>query len=498
MKPWLPGLLAVGSCFFLPRTAVAEAPDRALSLGGYARVMTRPDLSGGDGRLGYWNLYGRLLNEGPWLALEMRLKLQPGRADRGDTTSALHVKMEGGSVTGADGGGGQLASYRLSQLYLNTSNSLVPGLSLRMGTLHHWFGDLGLYDFRPGELFVGTVGASARLQRGPWDLQLGVGDAGFALKAANYHSVLVGGGSLRRRFGKGHVWGLGGVYRYEPAVTGNPFGPHRTPGIEVEDWLRGRVVATHFLENPGDLSDFPRPEAVASSSFKVLAYLGLGRLGPLNWNHLYLTFERAHPEHVAIESHGGETVRIFLKELTDEREAITLANEMHFDLLPGRVDGAWAFFLSRRRDGDNHVSPSDADMDLASTVLRVQSHLGRRVLLLLETSVALERSLQGNRYRARADSIFASAAGRHDLEGLEYGDLSERRTWQLKLGPIVNPRGLGIFSRPSFRLLYGLQYSTQNLAYGHHLVESLAADNRFPPAERHWHHLGALEVEAWF
>jgi hypothetical protein len=47
-------------------------------------------------------------------------------------------------------------------------------------------------------------------------------------------------------------------------------------------------------------------------------------------------------------------------------------------------------------------------------------------------------------------------------------------------------------------MLYGVQYSTQNLAYGHQLVESLAADNRFPPVERHWHHLGALEVEAWF
>ena len=38
-------------------------------VGGYARVMARPDLQGGTGRLGYWNLYGRLLNEGPYLSL---------------------------------------------------------------------------------------------------------------------------------------------------------------------------------------------------------------------------------------------------------------------------------------------------------------------------------------------------------------------------------------------------------------------------------------------
>jgi len=498
VKKHLSILVAAGLCCSVPSLSRAEAPDRALSLGGYARVMTRPDLSGGDGRLGYWNLYGRLLNEGPWLALEMRLKLQPGRAERGDTTSALHVKMEGGSITGADHGGGHLESYRVSQLYLNTSNSLAPGLSLRMGTLHHWFGDLGLYDFRPGELFVGAVGAAARLQRGPWDLQLGLGDAGFALRPQNYHSVLVGGGSLRRRFANRHVVGLGGVYRFEPEVTGNPYAPHRTPGVDVEDWLRGRVVERYFMETPGDQNDFPRPEAQSASSFKLLAYLGLGKIGYLNWNHLYLTLEKAHPDHSTMETYQGDSVRIYLGDLTDERESITLSNEMHFTLLPGRLDGAWAFYLSRRRDGDNDVAPSDYDMDLASTVLRLQSQVARQVLLLLESSVALERSIQGNRYRARADSIFSSDSGRHDLEGLEYGDLSERRTWQLKFGPVVNPRGFGIFSRPSFRMLYGVQYSTQNLAYGHQLVESLAADNRFPPVERHWHHLGALEVEAWF
>jgi len=44
-------------------------------VGGYFRVMTRPDFQGGDGRLGYWNLYGRLLNEGPFVALETQLHL---------------------------------------------------------------------------------------------------------------------------------------------------------------------------------------------------------------------------------------------------------------------------------------------------------------------------------------------------------------------------------------------------------------------------------------
>ena len=43
---------------------------RGARVGGYARIMARPDMQGGAGRLGYWNLYGRLLNEGPYAALD--------------------------------------------------------------------------------------------------------------------------------------------------------------------------------------------------------------------------------------------------------------------------------------------------------------------------------------------------------------------------------------------------------------------------------------------
>ena len=34
------------------------------------RVMTRPDVQGGNGTLGYWNLYGRLLNERGYTMLD--------------------------------------------------------------------------------------------------------------------------------------------------------------------------------------------------------------------------------------------------------------------------------------------------------------------------------------------------------------------------------------------------------------------------------------------
>jgi len=56
---------------------VSSETDQAdgLSVAGYLRVAARPDFQGGIGQLGYWNLYGRLLNEGPYLALELKLNL---------------------------------------------------------------------------------------------------------------------------------------------------------------------------------------------------------------------------------------------------------------------------------------------------------------------------------------------------------------------------------------------------------------------------------------
>ena len=64
--------------------ALAQAPDSRFSAGGYFRIMARPDFQGGNGRLGYWNLNGRLMNEGPYAALEMKLDLlqaPPGTTD---------------------------------------------------------------------------------------------------------------------------------------------------------------------------------------------------------------------------------------------------------------------------------------------------------------------------------------------------------------------------------------------------------------------------------
>src|SRR6476620_8250514 len=109
------GFLAVLLC---AAAASADAPRDRFTLGGYFRIMTRPDLQGGDGRLGFWNLYGRLLNEGPYAALEMELDVLQEQPGRNDVWAAVHAKIEGGSISTADMLNGNLGQYRVSQLYV--------------------------------------------------------------------------------------------------------------------------------------------------------------------------------------------------------------------------------------------------------------------------------------------------------------------------------------------------------------------------------------------
>src|SRR5688572_30543842 len=96
------------------RPARADAEPDRFNAGGYFRVMTRPDLQGGNGRLGFWNLYGRLLNEGPYAALELRLDVLRNEPGRNDPWAAVQAKVEGGSIANADPFAGTLAAFRLT------------------------------------------------------------------------------------------------------------------------------------------------------------------------------------------------------------------------------------------------------------------------------------------------------------------------------------------------------------------------------------------------
>ena len=117
---------------------------------------------------------------------------------------------------------------------------------------------------------------------------------------------------------------------------------------------------------------------------------------------------------------------------------------------------------------------------------------------LVESSYAVEKSANGNAYRNNVDSVFKNSNGVADSRGLEFGDSDTRTTWQGKGGIILNPLGPGVYVRPSMRLLYGVQWSSQNAAFGNSFVETLDQYNDFGNVERHLHHVVALETEVWF
>ncbi|MEE2828637.1 MAG: hypothetical protein VX498_05590 [Myxococcota bacterium] len=494
----LGGLLLSFGVGVSPPEARAEAETRPVSLGGYFRVMARPDFQGGVGSLGYWNLYGRLLNEGPWGMLELRVRLLDSRPGAPEPWTALQVRIEGGGVANAEKSGGLLGNFRLSQLYVEAGNILLPNVTWRIGTQETWFGDLGLYDMRPTTLFYETLGLSGRWSHGPGELMVGLGDSGFGLRGFEYSPVLTFGLPGRVRAAKHFELGLGGQLNWEPQVEGNRFAPHSTPGVGYEDWLRGEVVERFLADNPGQEEAFPDPVPRQSFGGKAVGYLGFGNLGPLRWNAVHVSFAHLQPDNFTTEDLDGEEFTIYTTELTDRRFVLTVGNEAQFTLLPDRLDLVWGLLYGDHWDEDNELAPSDHDRSYFSTVLRLQAYLVPTVHLLVEGSFAIEQSRNGNSWRNHGDSIFVSTGGLADADGLEYGDADERRTGQVKAGFVLNPTGPGIYTRPSLRILYGLQYSTQNQAYGNSFVESLSQFNEFGSWESHWHHVLALEAEAWF
>ncbi len=506
-------LAAAAAALLYMGVARAEVGQERAGAAGYIRVMTRPDFQGGDSRLGFWNLYGRLLNEGPYAALELRLDLVPEAATPQVWTS-VHAKVEGGSVLNADPGRGWLGEYFLSQLYVKAGNILLEHVTWQLGTLYSYAGDLGLYDVRPSEVFFDTVGLSARYVRGDVDLLVGVGDAGYALKGTaatdrgvavgvrdpTYNTVFTGGGFLRLHLSDHFELGGGGQYYVEPEVVGNRYAPHQTPlpaGIAYEDYYRGEVGERFAALYPDQ--EFPRPRPTSAESWKLVGYLGFGGVGPLRWSALHASLARLHPRTLVGDPALPADVAIYVHDFTDERYRVLAGNEMQLTIVPGALDLAWAVLVGRDEDRDNDIAASEANRDYASTVLRLQAYLTREVHVLAETSLARELSKNGNLWREHFDSIFRGEDGTADARGLEYGDTDRRFTWQGKAGVVLNPAGTGIYTRPSIRILYGLQYSNVHDAFGTSFVQSLADNERFPQTrDRHWHSVIALEAEAWF
>ncbi len=492
------GLALLGLGLMAVPEAAAEPRRSRVGVNGYFRLAARPDFQGGAGRLGYWNLYGRLLNEGSYAEVDMRITLLEPTPGTNEPWTTAHLRLSGGTIANADFQNGSLEQFRLSHLYVRAGNVLIDDVVWQLGTQDVFLGDLGLYDFRPATLFFEMMGLSARYQKGPVDMMFGVGDSGFRIRGLDYSPILTAGGYAKISLGKHAEIGAGGQVLHEPTVRGSRNAPYDTPGIDYEDWIRGEVVQSYLDENPGREEDFPDPEPTNSTSGKAFFYLGFGNTGRLRWNSLYASFTRRHPLHKTSETFAGNDYDLYVRSLTDERFEILIGNEMQLQLIPDRWDLVWGALYGNHWDRDNDISPSDFDRWYASAVIRNQFYVNSTLHILVETSLAREYSTNGNTYRNGGDSIFTSSDGLADTRGLEFGDSDTRDTWQGKAGIVLNPLGRGIYVRPSLRLLYGLQYSTQNNAFGNSFVESLSDLNDFGAWETHWHHTFALEVETWF
>ena len=486
---------ALGLALLAPSTAHAGKADVA----GYLRVGMRPDFQGGSGTLGYWNLYGRLLNERPYAALEFRYDVLERQPLNRDPWTSLHLRIEGGNIGNA-GPDASLAGFRASQMFARAGNVLLPDVTWQVGTLDTYFGDLGLYDMRPAQIFFETVGASARYETQRVDLLLGFGDSGWALKREQYNTILTPGGTLRVRPLDQLELGVGGMLRYEPQVRGNVNAPHDTPGLVYEDWIRGEVIQQFLAEQPNRnaVENFPNPVATDARSWKAVGYLGFGGFGPVRWNNFFASLERLHPQGYTVESFEGRDYTLYVSGLTDQRTVLTLGDELQLRVIPDRLDVVLAGLYGRHTDADNTLAPSDHNRTYMSTVLRVQTYLTDTVHWLGEGSAAQEVSSNGNAFREHKDSLFANTAGVPDARGLEVGDTDTRYTFQGKTGFVLNPLGQGVYTRPSLRFLYGVQYSNQNNAFGNSFVETLDQYDDFENVERHVHHVLSIETEAWF
>lgn len=462
-----------------------------IQLGGYVRMMTRPDLQGGSGKLGHWNLYGRLLNESPYGLLDLHYDLVEKSGDK-SPWAVLHFRTEG-PLFGPE----SIANWNISQVHVTSGNLTGSGHTWKIGSLEEYFGDLSLYDMRPGQIFNDTVGASLRIDTADSTFIVGAGDSGLNIRRGNYNAIPTAGFSLRFRPMKAMEVGLAGQFRYEPGVKGNQNAPYTIPDIVYEDIIRGEVYENWRKENIGSALEFPDPLLTDARSGELIGYFGFGGLGPIVWNNTYVNMSLAHPLGPLTEDTEMGPLTIHRTDFTDERYRLFVGNEIQLKI-NGWNDATWAALYSKSWDNDNVISPSDDARTMASSVLRLQSYVGQYIHVIAETSIAYEYSDNGNRFREHYDSIFQNTGGIPDDRGFESGDTDLRITWQGKGGLVLNPSGKGIFSRPSIRFLYGIQHSNENNAFGNAFVESINQYNEFGNVEQHWHHILSMETEAWF
>lgn len=333
-------------------TLLLLAHAQAAELGGYFRLAARPDLVGGDGRLGTSALYGRLLNEGPWGLLDLRQSLVDG--DEGAPWGSLSLRVEGGTVGAGDPTNGSLLGFRITQLYFSAGNLGPKNVTFRAGTLETTFGDLWLFDARPTQMLVDVLGASGTWAHNGTEVMVGLGDAGWSIHGPRYHAVGSAGGSVRHR------------------------GHHTEVGVGGQAWF----------EPPGR---YPDGQASASArAWKVAGTVGVGELGMLRWNRFQVVLLRRLPDAPMVQEVGGKEVRVDVAGQTDQRHELMIGNEVELDVVPDHLEVAAAAMFQHHFDPDDARAGSHTNRSSIAGVLRAQVALTPHFSLLGETSLARE------------------------------------------------------------------------------------------------------------
>ena len=212
-----------------------------------------------------------------------------------------------------------------------------------------------------------------------------------------------------------------------------------------------------------------------------------GGVGPLKWNKLQGNIQKLHPLNVTQETFGGRTYDIFIKALTDEKYQLNAGDQAELTIIPDKLDSALGLDRLRARQGQ-HDRPSEDNR-------LVWSLLGRAVYYLTPTFHFLTEGER--RPGALPQRQPVPRARRLDLRQHRWGERLARpavrrfghpQHLQLKAGVDPQPDRQGHLRAPSLRLLYGLQYSSQQAAFGTGFnSRSVAVSTSSRARERHWH-----------
>lgn len=490
----------------------------------YVRASAQDDFGYNAPTLGWSPFYGRLMNETPWLMADFGYHVVRPETP-GAPRATLFMRIEGGSYRGYNMGNGSLSNFSINHVWLETENVLFKTLVTQTGNLWYNMGYIGIFDNFTAQVFYDTVGFRAGQRTKLFEYFLGAGDSGWSLyrnrsydgwEGHQYAVIPTVGGLVKlnlyelealKSFSNKFMprWQVGASFQmmWERANETMRGAPYQTPNVAYADVMRGEAFKKFMLENPGNSDFFPWAQPHPTNYWRYTGWTGFSGpdLGPIKiyWNDLSVRFEKKAPQIAVRETYDNESKDIYIAAFTDERYELSLYDEIQLRLLPNHFDLNAGFGFGKSWDNDNKLRPDDYNSTRYSFVIRPMWYITEHLHYLVELVYAREKSNIGNRYREHFNSIKSNTQGIPDSEGLEWGDTDTKHTYQIKTGFTINPAGRGIYSRPVIRLLYGVQHSNVQAAFGNSFEESLNRRNQFNlNRDIHWHHMVRVEFEHWF